>query len=140
MKNIEQIQFSRAGKRRFNKRVNTLVFLMKENEKLFRREWHKQVQGWLNEVQRRAKIWREGADVRNSESVDGSIVHGRTKIFGVLEIAEAMLAACGTEIESMVGDETRRLLTNECTKAVANICDSRLNHLVDHHLYRQARY
>jgi hypothetical protein len=137
---MEQTQFSRAGKRRFNKRVNSLVSLQKENGKLFWREWHKQVQGWLNEVHRRAKDWREGAEFRNSESVDGSIVRGRAEIFGVLEIAEKMLAACGADVDRMVGDETRRVLTNECVKAVASICDGRLNYMVDHHLYRQARY
>lgn len=137
---MEQIQFSRAGKRRFNKRVNTLVSLLKQNEKLFRREWHKQVQGWLSEVHRRARNWREGAEFRNAENVDGSIVQGRAQVFGVLEIAEAMLAACGADVEKIVGAETRRVLTNECVKAVATICDGRLNYMVDRHLYRQARY
>lgn len=136
---MEQIQFSRAGKRRFNKRVSTLVSFLKQSEKLFRREWHKQVQGWLSEIHRRANNWREGAEFRNAESGDGSVVRGRAQIFGILEIAEAMLAACGTDVDLMVGDETRRVLTNECVKAVANICDGRLNYMVDHHLYRQAR-
>lgn len=137
---MEQIQFSRTAKRRFNKRVNSLVSLMKQNEKLFRREWHKLVQGWLSEVHRRARDWREGREFRNTESLDGSIVKGRAQIFGVLEIAETMLVACGTDIEKMVGEETRRLLKNECVKAVANICDGRLNYMVDRHLYRKARY
>jgi hypothetical protein len=137
---MKQIQFSRAGKRRFNSRVNSLVSLLKKNEQLFRREWEKLVQGWLNEVHRRANSWREGAEFRNVESVVGPIEQGRARVFGVLEIAEAMLAACGDDVEKLVGEETRRLLTNECVKAVAILCDGRLNYMVHHRVYRQARY
>jgi hypothetical protein len=137
---MEQSQFSRAGKRRFNKRVDSLVSLLKLNEKLFRSEWHKQVQGWLSEVHRRAKNCGEGAEFRNAENVNSSIEQGRTHIFGVLEIAEAMLAACGSNVEKMVGEETRQLLANECIKAVAYICDARLNYMVNHPVYRRAKY
>ena len=137
---MKQIQFSRAGKRRFNSRVSSLASLLKKNEQLFRREWQKLVQGWLNEVHRRANSWREGVEFRNVENVDGPIEQGRTRIFGVLEIAEAMLAACGDDVEKLVGEETLRLLTNECVKAVAILCDGRLNHMVDHRVYRQAKY
>jgi hypothetical protein len=137
---MKQIQFSRAGKRRFNSRVKSLVSLLKKNEQLFRREWQKLVQGWLNEIHRRAMSWREGAEFRNVESVDGPIEQGRTRVFGVLEIAEAMLVACGDDVERLVGEETRRLLTNECVKAVAILCDGRLNYMVDHRVYRQAKY
>lgn len=137
---MKQIQFSRAGKRRFNSRVNSLVSLLKKNEQLFLREWQKLVQGWLNEVHRRANSWREGAEFRNIESVDGPIEQGRARVFGVLEISEAMLAACGDNVEKLVGEETRRLLTNECVKAVASICGGRLNQMVDHRIYRQAKY
>lgn len=136
---MKQIQFSRAGRRRFNKQVNIFVSLQKQNEKLFHREWQKQVQGWLSEIHRRAKNWREGTEIRNAENVDGSIVRGREQIFGVLKIAETMLAACGAEVEKLVGDETRRVLTNECVKAVAYVCDGRFNYMVDRHLYRQAK-
>lgn len=137
---MKQIQFSRAGKRRFNSRVNSLVSLINKDKELFRREWQKLTQGWLNEVHSRANSWREGAELRNVESVDGPIEQGRTRIFGVLEIAEAMLAACGDDVEKLVGEETRRLLTNECVKAVATLCDGRLNYMVDHRVYRQAKY
>lgn len=137
---MKQIQFSRAGKRRFNSRVNSLVSLLKKNEELFRREWQKLVQGWLNEVHRRAKNWREGPELRNVESADGPIEQGRARVFGVLDIAEAMLAACGEDVEKLVGEETRRLITNECVKAVATLCDRRLNYMVDHSIYRQAKY
>jgi len=137
---MEQIQFSRSGKRRFNSRVKVLVSLLKKNEALFQREWQKLVQGWLNEVQWRAKDWREGAEVRNVESADGSIEQGRTRVFGVLDIAEAMLVACGGDVEKIVGEETRRLITNECVKAVATLCDSRLNYMVNQRVYRRAKY
>ena len=137
---MKQIQFSRTGRRRFNSRVNSLVSLFKKDERVFRREWQKLMQGWLNEVHRRAKTWREGGEFRNIESVDGPIEQGRIHIFGVLEIAEAMLSACGDEVEKVVGEETRRVLTNECVKAVAILCDGRLNHMVDHRVYRLGKY
>jgi hypothetical protein len=137
---MKQVQFSRTGKRRFNSRVNSLVALFKKDERVFRREWQKLMQGWLNEVHRRAKNWREGAEFRNIEGLDGPIEQGRTHIFGVLEIAETMLSACGDDVEKLVGSETRRALTNECVKAVAILCDGRLNHMVDHRVYRQAKY
>jgi len=139
---MKKVQFSRAGKRRFNARVTTLSSLLKEDERLFLREWHKQVQGWLGEVQRRAKNWRDGSEFRNAESADGSIVEGRAHIFGVLEIANIMLKECdkksGRDVEKLVGAETRRILTNECIKAVASVCDGRFNHMVDHRLYRRS--
>jgi hypothetical protein len=137
---MKQIRFSRSGKRRFNSRVNSLVSSFKNNERLFQREWQKLIQGWLNEVHRRAKNWRQGVEFRNVEGVDGAIEQGRTHIFGVLETAEAMLAACGGDVEKSIGEETRRLLTNECVKAFAILCDGRLNHMVDHRVYRQAKY
>lgn len=137
---MEQIQFSRAGKRRFNSRVNSLVSSLEKNEELFRREWQKLVQGWLNEVHHRAKNWREGAELRNVESVDGLVEQGRSRVFGMLDTAEAMLAACGSDVEKLVGEETRRLITNECVKAVATLCDGRLNYMVNHRIYRRAKY
>src|SRR4051812_3668072 len=128
---MTQIKFSRAGKRRFNKHVASFVSLLGRDEKLFRREWHKQVQGWLNEAHRRAGNWLEGARFRNAATADGLVAEGRARIFGVLDIAEVMLAACGAHVEELVGEETRRLLTAECTKAVANVCDSWLHYMVN---------
>lgn len=136
---MKQIQFSRTGKRRFNSRVNSLVSSFGKDERLFRREWQKLIQGWLNEVHRRAKNWRQGVEFRNIEGVDGAIEQGRTHVFGVLEVAEAMLAACGGDVGKLVGEETRRVLTNECVKAVAILCDARLHHMVDHRVYRRAK-
>lgn len=137
---MKQIQFSRAGKRRFNSRVSSLVSLLDKNEELFRREWQKLVQGWLSEVRLRANIWREGAGVRNFESVGGLVEPGRARVFGVLDIVEETLAACGEDIERLVGVETRWLIANECVKAVATLCDGRLNYMVNHRVYRRASY
>lgn len=136
---MKQIRFSRAGKRRFNKRVNHLVALFRQDEQLFRREWHKQVQGWLREVHRRAKSWHLGSLRCYVESADGLLVPGGEHIFGLLEIANAMLAACGSEVEEIIGEETRLLLTNECVKAVAQLCDGRLIYLVGNRVYRKAK-
>jgi hypothetical protein len=140
VKHMKQIRFSRAGKRRFNSRVNSMVSLLKKNDDLFRREWQKLLQGWLYEVRHRANNWREGAEVRNVESVVGLVELGRARIFGVLDIAEATLAACGEDAEKLVGEETRRLIANECVKAVATICDGQLNYIVNHRVNRRASY
>lgn len=137
---MKQVQFSRVGRRRFNKRVNSLVSLLEQDESLFRREWHKQVQGWLSEIHRRAKNWREGAASRSDGGAGGPDGQGSELVFGVLELAGALLAACGPEAEGMVGEETRRLLKGECIKAVASVCGSRLNYMVDRRVYRRAKY
>lgn len=135
---MKQIQFSRAGKRRFNKRVDHLVALFRQEEKLFRREWHKLVRGWLGEARRRAKSRREGSPRGYVESAGGPTVLGGEQILGLLEIANTLLAACGDEVEEAVGEETRLLLTNECVKVVKRLCDGRPNYLVDDRVYRRS--
>lgn len=137
---MEKIKFSRNGQRRFNKQVKTLINLSQSNEKLFLREWNKQVQEWLRAIHRRAKNWKEGVEFRNTETTDGSIERGRTQVFGVLLLADTLLQACGEKIEKSVGSETRQLLTSECVKAVALVCDNRLNYMIDHKNYRRAKY
>jgi hypothetical protein len=137
---MKQVSFSRSGQRRFNKRVNSLVSLLEKDERLFRREWHKLVQGWLGEIQRRARSWRGGGGARSAGSEGGLNIQGSEFVFGVLEIAGALLAACGPEVEGMVGEETRRLLKGECVKAVASVCGGQLNYMVDHRVYRRAKY
>lgn len=134
---IDKIQFSRAGRRRFNAQVRTLREMFGENRELFDREWRKLLQGWLNEAHRRAKNWAEGEEFRNAESREGIIERGRTHVFGLLENADALIEALGPEISVRVGNETRSLLTNECTKAVAAVVDHRLNYMVDHRIYRR---
>lgn len=136
---MKQIQFSRAGKRRFNKRVNHLVALFMQEEKLFRREWHKLVRGWLGEARRRAKSRREGSPCCYVESAGGLTVPGGEQLFGLLKIANTLLAACGDEVEEAVGDETRLLLTNEYINTVTRLCDGRPNFLVDDRVYRRAK-
>lgn len=117
-----------------------MIDLSKKNEKLFQREWHKQVQEWLCVIHRRARNWREGVEFRNAENANGAIERGRTHVFGVLLLADTLLTACGAEIEKLVGAQTRQLLSSECTKAVASVCDNRLNYMIDHKNYRRAKY
>lgn len=139
MKAMKQTQLSRVGRRRFNSRARYLVSLLTRSEELFRREWEKLVRGWLNEVHRRAKNWSEGAEMRNVASADGLAEKDGTLIFGVLEAAEALLFACGDDVEKLVGEETRKLITNECVKAVARLWDPRLNYMVNQGVYRRAK-
>jgi len=94
------------------------------------------VQGWLHEIHYRAKQTRVSC---KPDSAEHTIAQDRKEIFVVLDFAGALLTACGTEVEKMVGEETRRLLTSECVKALASTYDGRLNNLIDHRLYDRGR-
>ncbi len=121
----------KAGRRRFNNEIRELRETFKLNPALFERQWHKRVQGWMHEIQRRARNWAEGENLTNEITREGIIERGRTHVFGVVLIAESVMQACGPEINAKVGPETTRILTNECVKSVATVVDNRLNQLVD---------
>jgi hypothetical protein len=125
------LKLSKAGRRRLNAQVKELRELCEKDPIIFRRQWHKRVQGWLHEVHRRANNWAEGTEFRNAESREGIIERGRTHVFGVVEIAEHFIKACGTSVSERVEKDTLSILSGECTKAVAAVIDRRLNYLVD---------
>lgn len=139
------IQFSRAGKRRFNKKVREFISLHRKNETIFLREWDKQVTEWIKEIHFRAKQWKE-QPLEKSESTiqldedEFFEAIDRLPVFGVYEKAEAMITASGREIEELVGPTTRQTLENECVKAIAGIYDNRLNSsLIQHWFYKRAK-
>lgn len=136
MKNRTKIKFNRRSRHQYKTRVRMFSDLLDQNEQLFLREWNKLVVGWVSEIHRRRKNWQESADFRNEKNHDGVIETGRTRIFGVIKLAEMYLEACGEKAEKLVGEATRQVLTNECSKAVAIVVDGRLNGNLTHHWYR----
>lgn len=124
-------KLSKAGRRRFNSEIRELKKTFELNPALFNRQWHERVQGWINEIHRRAHNWEEGETFTDELTREGIIERGRTHVFGVIDIAESVIQACGSEIAARVGPSTKRLLTNECVKSVARVVDNRLNQLVD---------
>lgn len=136
MKDMTKIKFNRRSRHQYKTRVSMFSQLLDQNEELFLKEWNKLIEGWMGEIHRRRKNWQEGADFRNEKNHDGVVETGRTHIFGVVELAEMYLKACGEKAEKLVGDATRKVLTNECSKAVAMVVDGRLNGNLTHHWYR----
>ncbi|QYO65289.1 hypothetical protein [Leptolyngbya sp. 7M] len=135
----ERQHLSRAGRRRFNRQISELQKLFSIDPIRFRSSWNKLVLGWLNEIHRRAKNWASGDEFRNTESAERLAERGRTEVFGVVEIAESVMHACGLEIEGAVSDSARSILQAECVKAVARVVDNRLNYMIDHKNYRRAK-
>lgn len=136
MKTMTKIKFNRRSRHQYKTRVSMFTKLLDQNEQLFIREWNKLLAGWMGEIHRRRKNWQEGEDFRNEKNHDGVVETGRTLIFGVVELAEMYLEACGEKAEKLVGTTTRQVLTNECSKAVAMVADRRLNGNLTHHWYR----
>lgn len=125
MKTIEKIRFSRAGKRRFNKRVKLLTNLLAIHKELFLFEWDKLTKGWISEIDRRSKNLREGNKFHNSDNNDAAVCPGEKQIFEILQIVDALLEACGDEAIKLVGAETRQLLIKECFRAASTAAISK---------------
>jgi hypothetical protein len=121
---------SRASQRRFNNKVRELRSLLSESEAKFKIAWAKQVDGWLSEIRHRAWEWRKGINNTSEASEKDFVRTKHSLIFGVVDLADRLLADCGKQAELLVGAETREVLRAECSKAVANICDKRLYSVV----------
>lgn len=130
---------SRTATRRLNAQAKEFKRLLENEPTIFRREWNKRVIGWLGEIQRRAKNWSVADEIRNDLSAEELGERGRDQVFGVVDLADSMIAKCGSECERLVGTDTRKTLTNECVKAVAAVVDQRLNYLIDHKNYGRAK-
>ena len=127
---------SRAGRRRFNKRIRDLKEALKLNPDLFDRRWNKLVKGWLREAHRRANAWGIPDDQLKNYAKEQLIDIGKLEVFEVVEIAKSVIEACGPEISEKIGAMTVNQVTNECIKAVARVVDQRLNFPVDRHYGR----
>lgn len=99
----------KAGKRR-NRHVAThLAEMARIDKKRFHFEWNRRLDGWLAEINRRAKLLR----------VDKAHELASKRVFGVLEHVNELLAQCGPDVEALVGASTRDTITHECCKALA---------------------
>lgn len=130
---------SRAGRRRFNKRIRDLKETLKVNPALFSRRWNKLVKGWLHEAHRRANAWAIPDDQLKDYTKEQLIDMGKLEVFEVVEVAKSVIEACGPEISEKVGEMTVNEVTNECIKAVAGVVDHRLNFMVDKRIYRRMK-
>lgn len=143
---MTNIQLSKAGKRRFNKKVKDLVWLLRKNEEWFLQAWNRLVVEWCKEIHVRAKTWKQEPTVvdeaATTEVEEDKFCEAlnRLPVFGIYEKAEAILTACGTDVEGLVGYATRQTLEAECVKAIAGIYDNRLNSsLIQHWFYKRAK-
>ena len=78
---------SRAGRRRFNKRIRDLKETLDLNPELFNRRWNRIVQGWLHEIHHRANIWAIPDDKFKEYSKAELIDMGQLEIFEVVDLA-----------------------------------------------------
>lgn len=124
-------------RRRFNKQIRDLRDTFFLNRDLFDRRWDRLIQGWLHEIHHRATCWAEGKEFTDEITKEQIIEQGQMMVFGVIEIADSVLEACGPEIQSLVGTNTKELLKNESIRAVARVVDHRLNFPVDRHYHRK---
>lgn len=126
---------SRAGRRRFNKRIRDLKETFELNPQLFHRRWNGIVQGWLREIHRRANAWAI-PDERLKEFSKAELLDmGKLEVFEVVHIAESIIEASGLEVIEGVRSATIEELKNECVKAVAGVIDQRLNYQIDKKVY-----
>lgn len=139
MNATEKRKKSRTGNRRFNNKVVDLKAALSQGEARFLNVWGKMVNGWITEIHYRARVWSNGKEFRNSTDRNDLVKEERQIIFGVVEIAERLLAECGDNAEHLVGQETRQILDNECVRAVARVSGKSLNSGMTQHWYRWAK-
>lgn len=136
---INARSLSRAGRRKFNKKIRDLKEALELNPMLFNRRWNRLVQGWLHEIHRRANAWAISDDKLKEYSKSQLIDMGQLEVFEVVDIAESVIEASGIEIRARVGAATVRELKNECVKAIAGVIDQRLNYQIDKKVYRRIK-
>lgn len=106
----------KATQRREQRDAERLRRLASEQPEHFQRVWQRRLHAWVLEAIAR------GTAAANAATVPNECL----PVFGVLEKAERLLAACGNEARQLVGAETRSLLENECCKVFARLADPRL--------------
>jgi hypothetical protein len=116
-----------TAQRRQRKQVEFLRSVAREDRRKFQFEWNKRVVSWLYEINRRGALLRSYE--ANNSSAD--------RVFEVVEQAERLIAAC--EVESMVGPETRLVLTSECCKIAARVYAPTMYRVVTKRWYDQLR-
>ncbi len=109
----------KATQRREKREAGRLQVLAEQNQERFLKEWRSRIDGWAMEIKARTR----------AEGDETVLPSERQPIFGVLEKAERLLDQCGDQARNLVGADTRRILQNECCKAVASLTDRRLYRL-----------
>lgn len=97
-----------ATQRREEKLAKELRALAVSNPTHLKFTWKNLLEGWSLEAIRRGRVLQQ--DSLESHSLP---------VFDVLRKAERLLALCGPEVERLVGNKTRELLTHDCSKAFA---------------------
>lgn len=110
-----------ATQRREKREAARLRELAGQNPERFLMEWQSRIEGWVMEINGRARA-----------AADENVPPGEClPIFDILAKAERLLGLCGERAQQLVGDETRRVVENECCKAVARLTDPRLYRLTN---------
>jgi hypothetical protein len=109
----------KATQRREKREAGRLQELAEQNPECFLKEWRTRIEHWATEIHLRAR----------AEHDENVLPSERLRIFGVLEKAERLLGQCGDQARELVGADTRRILQNECCKAVARLTDRRIYRL-----------
>lgn len=115
---------TRTKKRRKKKQVTYLKRKAVEGSRAVRHAWNQRLQSWVEEIRRRKAMLRQGGATKEIGS-----------IFAILEHADSLLSECGSDIERLVGGETRRVLEAECCNAVAHIYGPSMYRLIQHNWY-----
>lgn len=132
-----------TGERRLSKTARRYAVLAQKDKKRCRDQWRKFIlQPYLDEIQKRADRLRLEGRRKNQRRTPAQIELlakscGNLGIFDVYRRADRLLIAAGDTVERLVGDETRKLLVDECAKAVAGVYDKRLYQLVKKHFYNR---
>jgi hypothetical protein len=126
---------SRIGNPRLRKTAKRFAALARTDAVRFHREWNRRVSGWLYEIHNRARYQGQGNEVsawaenaKECELLEEEAT--QLAIFDLLDHANNLIAACGDDVEKLVGAQTRSLLSAECTKAVAGVYGRQLYRLV----------
>jgi Ni,Fe-hydrogenase III large subunit len=99
---------SKARKRRWQNRQQYLARLAETNPRKFRREWAKRLESWSRLAHRRADL---------------------ASAFDLVERVLDELTGCGHKAVKMEEADTKEVMTQACTKAVALVVDPRMYHL-----------
>jgi hypothetical protein len=109
----------KATQRREKREAVRLQELAEQHPEQFLKEWQFRIEGWATEIKARARA-AANENVLPSECLP---------IFDVLTKAERLLDLCGERARRLIGAETRRIIENECCKAIALLTDLRLYRL-----------
>ncbi len=122
---------SKARQRRKAKLSKNLGLLARTNPQKFKKEWSKRLESWVDDVHNKGRrLRRQWSQRLEIEEIEMDL---ETEIFCVLRKAEELLSLCGSEVEALVGSQTRTVLSDECCRAFALSVEPRLYKLGNTH-------